>query len=345
MSEHRLNCTETTLISKCPHVIADDENIVVAPGQGKTPLNILKDENVEMLAFPDLFPTGKFGYSADRDVKLTHTKYFNQRLLNYTQRFAGDADYIFFANFVSQQTNLRNQINVAMRKVSGSNINAGMLTDNFKERVRNFVANEEAYTFMNTVKGSPAYWKNMLSDVLAMVKQLGIPSFFLTLSCADLRWDELVLIISKLKGQELSQNEVKEMSYFDRCELLNSNPVLLARHFQYRVENFFKEIVVKGPMGKILYHVIRVEFQTRGSPHVHCLLWAENMPLLNSDSLNNYADFIDSVISANIPNEPTQLQELVKKYQIHHHSKTCKKYNSRECRFRFGQFFTHRTII
>ena len=172
MSEHRLNCTETTLISKCPHVIADDENIVVAPGQGKTPLNILKDENVEMLAFPDLFPTGKFGYSADRDVKLTHTKYFNQRLLNYTQRFAGDADYIFFANFVSQQTNLRNQINVAMRKVSGSNINAGMLTDNFKERVRNFVANEEAYTFMNTVKGSPAYWKNMLSDVLAMVKQI-----------------------------------------------------------------------------------------------------------------------------------------------------------------------------
>ena len=98
MNEHRLNCTETALISKCPHVIADDENIVVAPDEGKTPLNILKD----------FFPTGKFGYSANRDIKLTHTKYFNQRLLNYTQRFASDADYIFFANFVSQQINLRN---------------------------------------------------------------------------------------------------------------------------------------------------------------------------------------------------------------------------------------------
>lgn len=53
---------------------------------------------------------------------------------------------------------------------------------------------------------------------------------------------------------------------------VNSNPVLLARHFQYRVENFFKEIVVKGPMMKILYHVLRYEFQTRGSPHVHCFL-------------------------------------------------------------------------
>ena len=31
-----------------------------------------------------------------------------------------------------------------------------------------------------------------------MVRQLGVPSFYLTLSCVDLRWDELVSIISKL---------------------------------------------------------------------------------------------------------------------------------------------------
>ena len=140
------------------------------------------------------------------------------------------ADYIFFANFVSQQLYLRNQINVAICKVSGSNINVGILTDDFKQRVRNFVVNDKAYTFRNNVKGSPAYWKNMLSDVLAMVKQLGI-SFFLTLSFAHSRWDEL-------KG-EFSQDEVKMISHFYRCEWLNSNPVLLARYFQFRVESFF----------------------------------------------------------------------------------------------------------
>ena len=62
-----------------------------------------------------------------------------------------------------------------------------MFQDDFKNTVKSFLAEENAYTFMNSIKGSPAYWKNMLSDVLAMVKQLGIPSFFLTLSCADLR--------------------------------------------------------------------------------------------------------------------------------------------------------------
>ena len=54
MNQHRLSCLETSLISKCPHAVVDDENIVVAPGEGKAPLNILKDPDVEVLAFPDL---------------------------------------------------------------------------------------------------------------------------------------------------------------------------------------------------------------------------------------------------------------------------------------------------
>ena len=43
-------------------------------------------------------------------------------------------------------------------------------------------------------------------------------------------------------------------------------------------------------------------------------------------------------------NEPI-LFELVKTYQIHHHSKTCRKYRNEKCRFYFGNFFPTRTII
>lgn len=39
------------------------------------------------------------------------------------------------------------------------------------------------------------------------------------------------------------------------------------------------------------------------------------------------------------------LHELVKKYQKHSHSKTCRKYKNTRCRFYFGQFFTNRTIV
>ena len=110
LSDYRSPSNETFLIPEFPHLIADDENAIVAPGEGKLPVSILKDKFCEEPAHPHLFPTGKFGYKVVREIKLSPVKYFNQRLLNYTQRFAADSDYIFFANFVTQQVNLRNRI-------------------------------------------------------------------------------------------------------------------------------------------------------------------------------------------------------------------------------------------
>lgn len=271
------------MISKIPHAV-DDDMLVVAPGEGKKPLSIISDKNCEELAHPHLFPTGKFGYNVERLTKLSPTKYFNQRLLNYSQKFASDADYIFYAHHVIQQLNLKSRINIAMKKLCGNNLTAGMFRTNFKETVKSSIANDEAFNFMNTVKGTPAYWKKFLHEVLGMVKQFGTPTFFLTLSCADLRWNELVFIISKLNGYNLTEDDFENMGYMERCRILNMNPVLVARNFQYRVEVFFKEIVLDGPLGKVKYHVIRVEFQVRGSPHVHVFLWIIDAPVLTKEN-------------------------------------------------------------
>ena len=73
--------------------------------------------------------------------------------------------------------------------------------------VKSFIAKDEGYSFMNTVKGTPPYWQRFLFEGLAMVKQVGLPIFSLTLSCADLRWNEPVSIISKLNGLNLSEEE------------------------------------------------------------------------------------------------------------------------------------------
>ena len=39
-----------------------------------------------------------FGYSAEGEIKLSPSKYFNQRLLNYKQSFASNSDYILLRN-------------------------------------------------------------------------------------------------------------------------------------------------------------------------------------------------------------------------------------------------------
>ena len=238
--KNRVGANETALISVIPTKF-ETESLSITPCEGKKPISILNDKYCEELAHPYLLPTGQFGYNVDRIVKLSPNKYFNQRLLNYKQTFASEADYIFFAHAVYQQLNMTSRINIAMSKVCSNQLTAGMLSKNFKETVKSFVANDEAFSFMSTIKGTPAYWKKFLFEVLAMVKQLGLPTFFMTLSCADLRWPDLPSIISKLNRSEKSNEELNKMSYEERCNLLNRNLVLLARHFQYRVKHSLRK--------------------------------------------------------------------------------------------------------
>ena len=121
---------------------------------------------------------------------------------------------------------------------------AGQLTAgrfaNYDESVKRFVSNDQGFLFMNQIKGTPAYWKKFQRDVLAMVKQLDCPTF-LTLSCADLRWNELVETISKLNSLGLIKENAEGLNYFERYNILNSNAVLLARIFNTELKSFSKK--------------------------------------------------------------------------------------------------------
>ena len=341
-----LSASETPFVPELSYQVVDDSNATISPGENKEPLSVICDKDCEMLAHPFLFPTGKFGCTHTRYVKLSPCKYFNQRLLNYTQKFASDPDNIFYAQAVTQHLNLNNCINIAMKKVKADGITGGRISQNFKETISGLIANDDAYNFMNQLKGTPAYWKRFLFEVLAIVKQLGLPTYFMTLSCADLRWNELVDIIQKLKGEEMTKEEIEDMNYMERTATLQSNPVFLARHFQYCVENFFKYIFMNGSLGKVIHYAIRVEFQVRCSPHIHCLIWVENAPTLSSEKAADYIDFVDISVKCDLPEGiNTELHNLVQTYQTHYHSKSCRKYKNIDYRYSFGKFFCDETII
>ena len=65
-------------------------------GKGKKTASNLSNAFFEEPAFPNLFTKGKFGYKAPRDIPISPVRYFQQRLLNFNQYFASDADYIYF---------------------------------------------------------------------------------------------------------------------------------------------------------------------------------------------------------------------------------------------------------
>ena len=84
------------------------------------------------------------------------------------------------------------------------------------------------------------------------------------------------------------EDDINNMKFFELCRYLNLNPVVFARHFQYRVEVFFKVIIIDGPLGKVKYHAIRVEFQARRSPHIHYFLSVLDARILTKDNVDEY---------------------------------------------------------
>ena len=51
---------------------------------------------LDVMRFPSLFPTGKFGEHNPRTVKLSHSEYIKSRLLNNDSRFRKEPQYVFY---------------------------------------------------------------------------------------------------------------------------------------------------------------------------------------------------------------------------------------------------------
>ena len=80
---------------------------------------------------------------------------------------------------------------------------------------------------------------------------------------------------------------------------LRRNPVTAARHFQYCLNEFFQNFLKSPaePLGEIVGYAIRIEFQARGPPHAHTVLWIKDAPKFGTDDDQTVCDFIDKYIS------------------------------------------------
>ena len=76
LSRHRTGSNETALVSEISNII-NDENVIIAPGQRKSPVSILSVEFFEEQALPYLLTKAKFGYKAPRDIPISPDWYFN----------------------------------------------------------------------------------------------------------------------------------------------------------------------------------------------------------------------------------------------------------------------------
>ena len=176
---------------------------------------------------------------------------------------------------------------------------------------------------MSSIRGSASYWKKYTADIIAMIKQLGIPTFFFTFSFDDLNSFDCVNAMWKQEyGFDCPDVDPSQIPFLRRKELLNKYPVIAARHFNLRLHKFLALLnnEAESIFGhELLDYTVRVEFQERGSPHAHMLLWLKDVP---EWSTPEGIAVIERNISCSLQ---TPLKELVIKYQNHRHSQTCFK--------------------
>ena len=108
--------------------------------------------------------------------------------------------------------------------------------------------------------------------------------------------------------------------------------------FQHRLEAFFSVYLLSDthPLGHITDYVIKIEFQMRGSPHAHCLLWVKDAPKIDKDPDDVVCAFIDKYITAVRPpvtSEDEHHIKLMDKLEKHIHSDYYDK--NKSCHFGF----------
>ena len=118
------------------------------------------------------------------------------------------------------------------------------------------------------------------------------------------------------------------MSIADKSRYLHQNPITGVHMFQHRIEAFFSEYLLSDahPLGHITDYVIKIEFQIRGSPHVHCLPLVKDAPKIDKDPDDVVCAFIDKYITAVIPPIAPENEhhiKLMENLQKHIHSDYC----------------------
>ncbi|KAJ4772848.1 hypothetical protein LUZ62_057105 [Rhynchospora pubera] len=123
--------------------------------------------------------------------------------------------------------------------------------------------------------GGPRYLFQNYQDALAVCRSLGPPHLFITFTCNP-AWAEIRRNL--MSGQQAS----------DR-------PDLTCRVFRMKVQEMIKDLRERSCFGPVAALIYTIEFQKRGLPHVHIVLW-----LIDRTTLST-ASGIDSVISAELP--------------------------------------------
>ncbi|XP_071713076.1 uncharacterized protein [Rutidosis leptorrhynchoides] len=143
--------------------------------------------------------------------------------------------------------------------------------------------------------GSPRYMVQNYQDAMALCREFDNPDLFIIFT-SNPKWPEIEGMLSYIEGQRAP----------DR-------PDIVARLFKLKLDSLMTGIMKTHIFGTTEAGIHIIEFQKRGLPHVHMLIW------LTRDCKCKSPSDIDDIISAEIPSQINDPEgyKCVTEYMLH----------------------------
>ena len=268
--EERTSGVTDTLLQE-PDMTENVEKIIMfATGEGNKPLGIFMDKDSEFLSFPTIYCGKTRPDNKDRTTPVHYSTICRWELRSQDRRVAQSVPNIFYKLKKLQIKQIQNSVFISPRKckTTGTKYTAGDLKSD--DYVNNLIHQDEGFRVLRNPRGSPPYFEKCKKDLFAMTRQLGNPTWFCSFSAAETRWSHLLKTLGRLvEKKDYTDCEIENMTWQQKSDLIQKDPVTCARNFEHMVQLFIKNVLKSDemPIGEIVDLFYRVEFQQRGSPH------------------------------------------------------------------------------
>ena len=241
--------------------------------------------------FPWLFPYGAGGIGT---THLSHKEHKRHLLMYHDKRFQTDVNLPFVAfsheqmmanstqSFLLVDQTRFGDISERLMNIDWATLNnittrleAGdHISPQTDDEKRCFQLLRDLDAVSGKMHGSTTSKKYMRNEIWSLINHLGAPSWYITLSPADIQHP--ICIYFAGTNEKFSPNMP---SYDDRARMVCQNPVAGARFFHFMVQSFLEDVLGVNRSDKLGFYGTTsgyygtVEQQGRLTLHLHMLLW------------------------------------------------------------------------
>ena len=314
-------------------------DIVIYPRGNELKRISYMNPNLDPMLYPLFFPQGQFGWSAelqhaqDKRTKV-RTKVSQLEFYNYMTAMRPSFSPIHFGGKLFQQYLVDAYCKVEAGRLCYHALNQSKLRADSYQGLLDHVRNQadernlpagKMVILPSSFNGSPRNMHQNFQDAMALVSKFGRPSLFITMT-------------SNPKSERVLNALRPGQTAADRADIIT-------RVFKLELDELLKDLSQRNILGRSVARLHVIEFQKRGLPHAHILVW------LDEASKPRDGPELDSIIRAEIPC-PVQEPDLHRAVIAHHMHGPCGSLNPGNvcmkdgvCSKGFPKAFEERTVV